>query len=314
MAAQIRVGALGNIGDWLLAEELWRQGIYVDELGKVVGSLPFGASICSEGFPFDAVVILSLITPPNLLGAVSEIMQIPAGMGRHGAACFVLVPTAHQGHLTELPEEVLKGLAVEASKYYWWFPLEELVSSCTIDETWLTTLDEVGRNMRNTEVSRLPQGFLRVIATAYLADPKKVGLLRILSIGCMVMTPTEAFPVPSFQSMTDPRAREYALLVNLVLGSWAADDLSEISELVRASLAIDPLKGSRFLAAIERSHASLERRESLMLAILDRIDDGATAMSQAVIGSLNEVIKRRTSRLSKNRSQLELGFLSSSSD
>ena len=61
MAAQIRVGALGDIGDWLLAEERWRQGIYVDELGKVVGSLPFGASICAltHDFCYPCVAVAS---------------------------------------------------------------------------------------------------------------------------------------------------------------------------------------------------------------------------------------------------------------
>jgi hypothetical protein len=309
-------GELGDIPDWLKAEERWRnEGTGLHDWVSSARVWPFGADVAEVGFPFGAAY-LRASEPEKLATFARNRFSEPGGRLAPCAADIVLDHLEGGAGLgtgstpitaTEMRALVKarpnQSLALEA--------LEGLTAVASpLSKDWIDFLDWLGTYLRVMEIGNRSLSRVTEIGQAYVQSPELGGLLRILGSCSLAGARISNIPLPPMgTSEVSLEDRLQALFVRAGRGDWDAnggEELArEIAELARPYWTVVDLT----LRLLDKQQLDNEVRVNIVLPLCDALAAKAKQEWPVAVRYLLKLAQTYTSGLQEKTLRRDLGLV-----
>ena len=320
LASAAEAGKLGDLPDWVAAETRWRQSVSISEIYDCAAEeFPVSPRIASWGLP-SSVFRSYRLTDKRISNATIQRSVEFCRKERSFLAgvlanvCWVLLE--HQSFGERAPSQADLAVLLEASAF----------KNSVVNASRLRWLDGTFRNDRNRFLelaenigkakwvyadSPLQAELVEAIASAFVSDPKRESLLKVLS--CTVREGSDMpviSPILLLRTYDSVLARTAALEILIIQGNWALSP-RELAERVISAQADAEMEQDHFYfsGATLASRASVDQLAQFLAELISSA--GSHGATVELLGVLAQVLKKRRSGFSEPMEceRLQLGVL-----
>lgn len=330
LSRKAAAGQLGSYEDWILAEERWRErGITSQDLVCLTNDWwPFNNEIRSVGYPL-AASYLDLSDTDfsfawSLLGTCHEDSVGEKARARFGELIhdifefLVMVPS---GHTLNIQPDQLKQIYQEQSKPAFYIDLLRMMDLPEqLGEDWIDFFDWLGQQEKGQFfVGHRPWKEANLLASAYIADPRRLGIFEVLSTlvlsGSKCSVPKELI----INHLNGEDHRLSALFLRLAQDDWNEEEAVQLATVAEQCASKEGADEETldstgtdvigFVCLILRRHRiDTVNKEAFLLALWDKLDSTHSEHLYKVVDLLNLMMAWRNSGLKAKGRWEELGL------
>jgi hypothetical protein len=299
-----REGTLGDFADWAAAEQRWvSRGVTLEDLQHVTPQMPFDKNIAKVGFPTAARLGLSgdhvSQEPDTVLRTFDELIGTPLTSDLSQWAIWTLDERGEYRARRSTEYSCYKRLLE-------FFPVGgyvnlgalSLMFSGEIAADSIDSLDKLGRESSWFHATRHPyEPFVQELWKAFMANPTRMGVLRLLSELCgTTQMPEIPWDYLDPSKISDFRFRAAALLVLLTQKSL----VDKVAELGRQAAGLgDELE--RFLSnateVLRDRQVNLKLADRFLLEVIANLPPADWNSLGSALYGLDILVRKRKSHL-----------------
>ena len=314
LADKVEAGELGDTDDWHRAEVRWRrQGITVEDITTLSDEhLILNPNIAHKGFPF-SVGSWGMNHSGNYNDLLRRLLAVYSQIGgmraAKDAAYWIITILSYRYdeisiNSTESTLERFRFLARDIFNSRYHFNLASVRAiqwAEPISDEWVDFIDYLGRQRNSTLSRHFPftvksEKLMRRISAAFINNPDKVGLLRILSFyaldGGDISIPSNLLNPDHFDSDV---YRHAAVIITVM-----QEQRSEVELTFLAEHLAQFIKNQEFAAEFDRIVENLRPgsdTDLLYIKLRALMPPSAWEATGKVCAALEDSMKRRTSQL-----------------
>jgi hypothetical protein len=336
MAAKAEDGELGDIDEWLQAEERWSNSglteldfLYADSI-----ALPFNREIGRRGFPLSASTNRYISrSRSNNLNFLPELIKIHSSLVtdniRHLISRCILsllreYSTREIDIRTMLPFERLEEIINDIISSTTYFNIDQIYlifTLCNNENEWVKLMDTIGKKSNlfsNRYYARgVPDRFRSLIinfANQFSIKPELVGILRLISLidpedfnlqEAISTIPKSLLDITRFSDFED---KESAAIISLIRGDISVDDIKFLASLATTSTDKCSRISLKALSLIREGKISLSNAEKLLMELSHRLPQTDYDCFEQMLEAANELLTTRTSNLGNAEVWSKLGL------
>lgn len=332
IASRVEAGELGDIDDWLKAEERWMTiGILEQDLYSFSDeSLLFDKNIAKQGFPFNIIHSVfysysnesleeSLPTLTKLCDVCSNINS-SVMLGRIYEWIFLLFPTKNiKDYVLQLSQEskilnCLKNI-IKYDLVQGCFPLflndiELIYNLYGENQEGIDLVNILGLKTSHikdsSEFYKSVLPFTDTMIHSFCLNPNLVGILRILSFLNFTQIPTlqkQLSIIPTnlleLERFDSPRLKEAALIVSLARPQWFPEDVKPLVQFAVEVIDSHPRAMESLVNAIKEAIIPADIAELMLIEIYKQLPKALWEYFSDVIGAMDNLLASRISRLAE---------------
>ncbi|HBL11067.1 MAG TPA: hypothetical protein DD379_06610 [Cyanobacteria bacterium UBA11162] len=336
MAAKAEDGELGDIDEWLQAEERWSNSglteldlLYADSI-----DLPFNREIGRRGFPFSASTNRYINrSSSNNLDFLPELIRIHSSLVtdniRHVISRCILFllreyPAREIDIRAMLPFERFQEIINDLISTKNYFSIDQLYLIATLydnENEWIKLIDIIGRSSNLFPNRYYPRGLpdrfkslIRSFASHFSIKPELVGILRLISfiepenIDLQEAISTIPKSLLEITRFSDFEYKESAAIISLIRGDISLDDIRYLADLATKYTDKCCRIFLKILSLIREGKISLSKAEKLLMELSHRFPQTDYDCFEQMLEAANELLTTRTSNLGNAEVWSKLGL------
>lgn len=338
MAAKAEDGELGDIDEWLQAEERWSNSglteldfLYADSI-----ALPFNHEIGRRGFPFSASTNRYINrSTSNNLNFLPELIKIHSSLLtdniRHLISRCILsllreYPAREIDIRTMLPFEKFEEIINDIISTKTYFSIDQIQLIVTLydnEDEWIKLIDLIGRKsnfLYNKYYSRRFvnrfKSIITILANQFRIKPELVGILRLISfieaenenVNLQEAISTIPKTLLEITRFSDFEYKESAAIISLTRDDISLDDIKKLANLDVTYTDKCSRIYLKIISLIREGKISLSNSEKLLMELSHRFPQTDYDCFEQMLEAANELLTTRTSNLGNAEVWSKLGL------
>jgi hypothetical protein len=319
MADRVEAGDLGDIEDWLTAEERWKHNsVVLDDLNYMSDEhWPFDKHINQQGFPFSTsnIGVSASQQIKNLRPLLKVYKQHKGKKLRSLIADWFLFLLSVGSRTDEtLPElfhpQQIRELILDAIEAGWQNSnhITAVIPNDQIDEESIQFLNDVGVHPQ-LRLSGSDEALANLAVEICSTYSTHLGILRLLSL--LILNgahPNLAHLAIDPAGFNEPMFREAAIIVRVAQGFEQPDEAMRSAQYTVELMQTQPEVVVKMLSATSEQRAATPHNDSFLLELLKQTPHSEWKIITQIVAEINDSLRRRTSRLDQPLVWSELGL------